>query len=211
MPAQMPTPSETLHAIRGAADVNAAALASIDGEIPAWLTEVEAWLPTTTKGLLRDQLLRVSAAYREAQAAALRLSSIATSGINMLGTGGDPDILPPTVPWSTGELQIAFGISGRPPAAKELGRYRVVENVQWDALISGAESDFAVTAQSDVTFSSAGVPIVRFRWEPGAREAVVTVLVAESAPGDVIIVNAPAIQDATFGGIAGTLVGRRRA
>lgn len=205
----MPTPSETLHAIRGAAEVNAAALSSIQVAIPGYLADVEAWNPTTNKGLIRDQLARVEAAYGKAGAEAARLTLLATQAIDQLGTGGDPDELPPSVPWSTGELQVAFGVSTKPSAGKELGRYRVVENITWDATISGAEADVPAAAQADVTFWSAGVPIVRFRWAAGAIEAVVTVLVAESAPGDVIIVTAPDPQDALLAGIAGTLVGRR--
>lgn len=205
----MPTPSDTLHAIKGAAEVNSAAFASIKAEIPGWLTAIEAWTPTITKGLLRDELARLQAAYAEAQKQAARVIALTAQGIAQLGTGGDPSILPPSVPWSTGELQIAFGVHLRPPAAAELGRYLVVENVTWDALLSRAKADAAPTAQADVVFSVAGTPIVRFRWAPGSLVAVVTVLVAASVPGDVIIVSAPAIQDLTFAGIAGTLVGRR--
>jgi hypothetical protein len=205
----MPTPSETLHAIRGAAEVNAAALSSIEAEIPAFLAAVEAWNPTTNKGLIRDQLARVEASYGRAQAEAARLTLMATQAIDQIGTGGDPDDLPPSVPWSTGELQIAFGVSGRPSAGRELGRYRVVENITWDATISGAEADVPATAQADVTFWIGGVAIARFRWAAGALEATVTVLVPEAVPGDVIIVTAADPQDATLSGLAGTLVGRR--
>lgn len=205
----MPTPSETLHAIRGAAEVNSAALSSIQAAIPGYLADVETWNQTTNKGLIRDQLARVEVAYGKAGAEAARLALLATQAIDQLGTGGDPDELPPSVPWSTGELQIAFGISGKPSAGKELGRYRVVENITWDATISGAEADVPASAQADVTFWSDDVPIVRFRWAAGALEAVVTVLVAESVPGDVIIVTAADPQDALLAGIAGTLVGRR--
>jgi hypothetical protein len=206
----MPTPSETLHAIRGAAEVNGSALASIKSEIPAFLALVEAWLPTTTKGLVRDQLARLEASYGKAGIEAARLVQMTTQAIDQLGTGGDPDDMPPSVPWSTGELQIAFGVSAKPSAGKELGRYRVVENITWDALISGAESDIPATGEAMVTFWTDGVPIATFTWEAGDLEATVDVLVPDSVPGDVIIVTAPDPQDATLSGIAGTLVGRRR-
>jgi hypothetical protein len=205
----MPTPSQTLHAIRGAANVNAAALETVGSQIPAWRAEVEAWLATPNKGLIRDQLGRVQAAYLEAERQAERLALMATQAIDTLGTGGDPDELPPSVPWSTGELQIAFGVGGRPLAGQELGRYLVVEAIAWDGLVSDAVADVAATAQSDITFSVAGVPIARFRWAAGTIDAGATILVPESQPGDVIVVTAPAVRDATLAGIAGTLVGHR--
>lgn len=205
----MPTPSETLSAIRGAAELNAAALSSISAEIQPWLAEVEAWRASTNKGLLRDQLNRLLVAYGDAEKQAERLVALATQAIDQLGTGGDPDTMPPSVPWSTGGLQVAFGVATRPSAGKELGRYQVVENITWDALLSAGEAEVAATNQSDVLFSVMGVPIVRFRWEIGALEAVVTVLAPESVRGDVIVVTAPVVQDATLSGIAGTLVGRR--
>lgn len=207
----MPLPAETLAAIRGAAEVNAAALASISAEIPAWMAQVEAWNPMLSKGLLRDQLARVLAAYERARDQALLLDHLAQQAQDMIGSGGDPSTLPPSVPWSTGELQIAFGTSGRPQAAQELGRYLVVETVTWDETLSRAEAEVAATAQSDVTFSVDGTPIAVFRWVPGALEAAVTILQAQSVPGDVIVATAPAVRDATLAKLAGTLVGRRRA
>jgi hypothetical protein len=206
----MPTPSDTLHAIRGAAEVNSAALSSIRDEIPGWSTLVDAWNPTTTKGILRDQLARAMAAYERARLEAEKLRLITTQAIDLLGTGGDPDALPPSVPWSTGELQIAFGVAGMPSPNKELGRYLVVENVDWDATLSRGEAEVAPTAQADVTFWTAAQPIARFRWEAGATMATVTILQAESVPGDVIVATAPLVQDVTFARFAGTLVGRRR-
>jgi hypothetical protein len=205
----MPTPSETLSAIRGAAELNAAALSSISAQIPPWLAEVETWRASANKGMLRDQLDRVLVAYSAAEKQAERLVALATQALDQLGTGGDPDTMPPSVPWSTGELQVAFGVATRPSAGKELGRYLVVENITWDDLLSAAEAEVAATNQSDVLFSVMGVPIIRFRWEPGELNAVVTVLAAESVPGDVIVVTAPAVQDPTLSGIAGTAVGRR--
>jgi hypothetical protein len=206
----MPTPSETLHAIRGAANANSAALASVRAELPAWLAEVETWSATSNKGSLRDQLQRVNAAYEEARKQALRLAMLATHAIDQIGTGGDPDALPPAAPWSTGELQVAFGVQGRPTAGLELGRYLVVESIVWDPINTAAIAEAAATAQSDVLFSVLnGGPLAQFRFLPGELEATVTILGATSAPGDVLIATAPAVRDATLAGIAGTLVGQR--
>lgn len=205
----MPTPSETLHAIRGAADVNGAALSSVKAEIVAFSADVETWNPTTNKGFIRDQLARVENALARAQDEEARLSQMATQAIDQIGTGGDPDILPPSVPWSTGELQIAFGVHAKPAAGMELGRYLAVEDVTWDATISAAKAPFPATNQADVIFWVGAVPIARFRWEPGALEATVTILVPETVSGDVIVLTAPDPQDPTLSGLAGTLVGRR--
>lgn len=97
----MPTPTETLQAIRAEATVNAAALASVRTQLAGRVTAIEAWLPTTMKGIARDAAVRALANYDAAIVAVQRLRTTAHQALGSLGTGGDP--VPPAITWSTGD------------------------------------------------------------------------------------------------------------
>jgi len=98
----MPTPTETLQAIRDAANVNAAALASVQDQVQDQQAAVRLWANSPSRGAMLDQLGRVEAQYRQAEQAALDTASMATRLITMFGQdpGNGPGPAPTT--WSTG-------------------------------------------------------------------------------------------------------------
>lgn len=98
----MPTPVETLQAIRSAAQTNSAALASVDAQVAAHITDVTAFAVSPTRGAMLDQLRRLRAEYQEAQAAADRADALATQFLGSLGPDPGPGPDPGAIIWSTG-------------------------------------------------------------------------------------------------------------
>lgn len=96
----MPTVTETLQAVRASANVNAAALASVRAEAAAALVSIETWQNSPSKGLVRDQVARLLAAYDDAQRQALRLAGLSSNALNTSATL-TPDPVPAPVSWST--------------------------------------------------------------------------------------------------------------
>lgn len=99
----MPTPTETLQAVRDAADVNVAALDSVKAEAGVFALEVETWPNAPSKGYMRDQLHRLQACYDRAKDCALSTSDMATRVIALLGADPGPGPGPGPIHWSTGD------------------------------------------------------------------------------------------------------------
>lgn len=99
----MPTPVETLQAIRAAADVNADALASVADQLDLQLIDVETWPNSPSKGFMRDQLRRLKACFDRSRVCAEAAASMATRVMALIGVdpGPGPDPAPNT--WSTGD------------------------------------------------------------------------------------------------------------
>lgn len=99
----MPTPTETLQAVRSAADVNAEALESVQAQVAVQLLEVEGWPASPSKGYMRDQLRRLKACYHRSRECAVTTSEIATRVLALLGSDPGPGPAPPPNTWSTGD------------------------------------------------------------------------------------------------------------
>jgi hypothetical protein len=96
----MPTVTEDLQTIRGAATVNVAALTSVRTQVTAHLALANAWPNSPNKGRVRDQLGRLAAAFDQTKIEAQRVITACNAAI---GTGGT-DPTPATITWSTADF-----------------------------------------------------------------------------------------------------------
>ncbi|MES2903281.1 MAG: hypothetical protein V4696_03770 [Pseudomonadota bacterium] len=107
-------------------------------------------------------------------------------------------------------LQMAFEASGVfIPAGEEIGRYLTVEDIELDALLSGAVSATPATDERDFTIHRGVDLVARFRFPAGQSQAQVLILMPTVPMNNLLIFRTPSSSDATLSGVTGTLGARR--
>lgn len=102
--------------------------------------------------------------------------------------------------WSTGFLL---------PANQEFGRYLTKENLELDALLSGAVSEAPATADAVITVVRGVDLVARFTFPAGQSQAIPEIIMPTVPPDNLLIFRTPLTQDATLSGVTGTLGARR--
>lgn len=107
-------------------------------------------------------------------------------------------------------LQMAFRSTGPIlPADVEFGRYLTSEDLELDTLLSGAVSASPATASSAIRVFRGTDLVARFTFPAGQSQAIVEIIIPTVPKGNLLIFRSPVTQDATLGGVTGTLGSRR--
>jgi hypothetical protein len=107
-------------------------------------------------------------------------------------------------------LQMAFRSTGSHlPANDEFGRYLTVEDLELDALLSGAISSTPADEDAIITVSRGVDLVARFTFPAGQSQAIPEIIIPTVPKDNLLIFRSPVTQDATLSGVTGTLGARR--
>lgn len=107
-------------------------------------------------------------------------------------------------------LQMAFRSTGNYlPANDEFGRYLTKEDLELDALLSGAVSETPAAATSIIRVFRGVDLVARFTFPAGQSQATAEIIIPTVPKDNLLIFRSPIAQDATLSGVTGTLGARR--
>lgn len=107
-------------------------------------------------------------------------------------------------------LQMQFRARGTfIPANEEFGRFLTKEDMNLDALLSGAVADAPATADAVFTVSRGVDLVARFTFPAGQSAAIPEIIIPYVPKDNLLIFRTPLAQDATLNGVTGTLGARR--
>lgn len=107
-------------------------------------------------------------------------------------------------------LQMTFTAKGSLiPAGGIFGKYLTVEDLELDALLSGAVSDTPAAADAEITVTRGVDLVARFTVPAGQSQFTPEIIMPAVPKGNLLIIRAPLVQDATLSGVTGTLGARR--
>jgi hypothetical protein len=107
-------------------------------------------------------------------------------------------------------LQMTFHSTGiNLPAGQEFGRHFTTEELQLDALLSGAVSSVPAANDAEISVMRGADLVARYTFPSGQSQAVVQIIMPTVPARNLLIFRTPLVQDASLAGVTGTLGARR--